>query len=523
MKRVLRVVCTSALVAVISSLANAQVETEHVAPVQLAQYPGAPLEDQHGNLWFSTVLNGLIRFDGSEFVTYTKEDGLGSNMIRDRIEAEDGTLWFATSGGLTKYDGESFTTLTEYEPITITRGWSDYGNHRDIWDVHIDRNDDLWIATLDGVFKHDGEEFVRFPMPVLAPKEKSEFAPSMVYCIYEDREGDLWFGTDGAGVVRYDGEKTVVYTMKANGLSSDNVCEILQDSRGDFWFGTSNGGLSKFDGKAFTTHLRNKEFSEHTGWGRFMSIHEDRNGDVWFGVSQQGGGVYRYDGNSFEYMSTDKGLGAGGVPSIREDRSGNMWFGTTTGVYHFDGERFINFTKSNPQLPTAPLNLDDWAPETFALPPGFAPELPVGSESLLFPPGWRDPDSENFWSYAFVMTIDEQPPEATRIQELLELYYDGLMSVFASGKEKESLITPTKVVVNQIKTNQYEANMHLVDAFATFEPVDIRVRIETVAAEDGHSQVRVQISRQPDDHQIWKELSAAIEHILESPPSEEHP
>ncbi|MEQ9206862.1 MAG: hypothetical protein RLN78_05815 [Phycisphaerales bacterium] len=177
----------------------------------------------------------------------------------------------------------------------------------------------------------------------------------------------------------------------------------------------------------------------------------------------------------------------------------------------------------DPQLADPEPNFDEWASETFALPPGFAPDLPVGSESLLFPPGWRDPDSENFWSYAFVMTIDEQPPEASRVQELLELYYDGLMSVFASGKQKESHIKPTKVVVNQIKTNQYVATMHLVDAFATFEPVEIKVRIETVAAEDGHSQVRVQISRQPDEHQIWKDLSAAIEHILESPPSEKHP
>lgn len=188
-----------------------------------------------------------------------------------------------------------------------------------------------------------------------------------------------------------------------------------------------------------------------------------------------------------------------------------------------DESGFETLTSNDPQLPDPKPNFDEWASETFALPPGFAPDLPAGSESLLFPPGWRDPDSENFWSYAFVMTIDEQPPEASRVQELLELYYDGLMSVFASGKDKESLITPAKVVVNQINSNRYEASMNLVDAFATFEPVDIRVRIETVAAEAGHSQVRVQISRQRDDHQIWKDLSAAIEHILESPPSEEHP
>jgi len=322
-----------------------------VAPVQISQYPGAPLEDRNGNLWFGTVLDGLIRYDGNEFVTFTKEDGLGGNMIRDIVEDEEGTLWVATSGGLSNFDGESFTTLVDYEPIKIENSFSEHGNHRDLWDILIDRNSDIWIATIDGVFRFDGELLTRFSMPVIASREKSEFAPKMVYCIYEDNDGDIWFGTDGAGVVRYDGESTVVYTSSSDGLSSDNVCEILQDKQGDFWFGTSNGGISHFNGHKFTTHLRNKEFSKHTGWGRFMSIHQDRNGDVWFGASQAGGGVYRYNGDSFEYFSENNGLGTGGVPSIREDRSGNVWFGTTAGVYFFDGEDFVNFTKDNPQVP----------------------------------------------------------------------------------------------------------------------------------------------------------------------------
>lgn len=38
-------------------------------------------------------------------------------------------------------------------------------------------------------------------------------------------------------------------------------------------------------------------------------------------------------------------------PSIREDRDGALWFGTTAGVYHYDGKRFINFSRSDPRLP----------------------------------------------------------------------------------------------------------------------------------------------------------------------------
>lgn len=66
------------------------------------------------------------------------------------------------------------------------------------------------------------------------------------------------------------------------------------------------------------------------------------------------------------------------------------------------------------------VSLDAWQAETFALPPAFAPELPAGAESLRFAPGWRDPSAENFWSYAFVMWIDEPAPDAARIGDLLE-------------------------------------------------------------------------------------------------------
>ena len=157
--------------------------------------------------------------------------------------------------------------------------------------------------------------------------------------------------------------------------------------------------------------------------------------------------------------------------------------------------------------------LEGWASETFALPPSCAPGLPEGSESLLFAPGWRDPESEHFWSYAFVMSIDEPVPGADRVGELVEAYYNGLISVFASNKERQVSITPVQVEVEQVSPNHYEAMMHTIDAFATFEPVDIRVVVETAADGDDHSRVRIQVSMQPEEHKIWRSLDAAIEQI----------
>lgn len=315
------------------------------APVQLARYPGAPFEDRSGNLWFSTVFEGLIRYDGEEFVTFTKEDGLAGDSVRDILEDDEGMLWIATTSGVSTYDGESFTTLTDYGDIPVTRTLTEGGDHRDVWDLMRDRRGELWIATAGGVFRHDETSFAPFELPVVAAPGSFEFTPKMVYCIFEDGDGALWFGTDGAGAVRYDGTSMTVYTEREHGLCSDRVSAILRDGRGDLWLGTSDGGVSRYDGSSFTTHMRSATFSEHTGWGRCLDILEDREGNVWFGVASTGGGVHRFDGEEFRHFSQEDGLGDGGVPSIREDRSGNLWLGTTAGVYRLEGERFVNFTR----------------------------------------------------------------------------------------------------------------------------------------------------------------------------------
>src|SRR5689334_24425300 len=56
-------------------------------------------QDHLGYMWFATY-GGLSRFDGGQFVTYTKDDGLSSNSTFDVVEDDQHRLVFATSGGV---------------------------------------------------------------------------------------------------------------------------------------------------------------------------------------------------------------------------------------------------------------------------------------------------------------------------------------------------------------------------------------------------------------------------------------
>ena len=352
--------------------------------LQLAQYPGAPFIASNGDLYFTTVLEGLLRYDGERFTSYTMADGLPSDMLRDLLEVDD-ELWVATTGGVAVFDGEAFRTLTEYAPVDVTYSMTEWGDHRDIWDLHVDRAGRTWATTMSGVFRLVEGRWERLELPVVAEPGAYEFTRRMVYGVYEDAAGDLWFQTDGAGVVRFaaDLSASTVYTVATHGLVDDRVCDVLQDASGAYWFGTSGGGVSRWsgvEGEPFTAHLQLAERSMHVGLGRVMSIAEDAEGDVWFGMAQQGGGAWRWSaegaakaggsegsampaagagdalerfvpasyadvaGGAFTYFGAEHGLG-GAVPSIDVDREGRLWFGTTEGVYYKEGERFVHLGK----------------------------------------------------------------------------------------------------------------------------------------------------------------------------------
>ena len=71
-----------------------------------------------------------------------------------------------------------------------------------------------------------------------------------VHAMLQDKTGDLWFASTGAGVYRYDGTSFTQDTQR-DGLRSNTVYAILDDTRGNIWFGT-NRGLSRYDGKTLS-------------------------------------------------------------------------------------------------------------------------------------------------------------------------------------------------------------------------------------------------------------------------------
>jgi len=80
---------------------------------------------------------------------------------------------------------------------------------------------------------------ISFIPPKLIKTQGSSEADN-VRCGLQDKNGNLWFGTTGEGVYRYDGKIFTQFTMK-DGLLSNCVWTILEDNKGNILFGTVEG------------------------------------------------------------------------------------------------------------------------------------------------------------------------------------------------------------------------------------------------------------------------------------------
>ncbi|MCB9303237.1 MAG: response regulator [Lewinellaceae bacterium] len=162
-----------------------------------------------------------------------------------------------------------------------------------------------------------------------------------VNCIFQDKQGYLWIGTDN-GLNRYDGYQFTVYEYRANdihSLSSNWVRAISEDQSGYLWVGTDKG-LNRFDPKT-------QQFNRLPQLGKgedtlqqdyIYCITESRQGGLWIG--SRVGGLHHYDPNTQQFEQIT--IGAKKQPfqevqCIYEGRQGALWIGVwQEGLYRLN-------------------------------------------------------------------------------------------------------------------------------------------------------------------------------------------
>ncbi len=287
--------------------------------------------DHEGLIWFGTEGGGVSLFDGKSFTNFNVTDGLAGNTVWRITQGTDGLIWFGCkAGGISYYEKNKSATGKE-QLINLSSSLS--LESKNVSGVIQDNSGKMWIGT-------NGNGIIRYDGPALnSYTHELGISNTIIWCINQDYTGNLWLGTNGGGVCRFDGKNYTTFTTR-QGLADDIVWSITGDKKGRIWFGTMNGGASCYDGKSFTNYTTQQGLAGNN----IRCITEDSRGRLWFGTFSSG--VSCFDGNSFVNYTTEQGLAGNTIRSITEDKEGKIWFASNDGgVSCFDGRSFYGFTR----------------------------------------------------------------------------------------------------------------------------------------------------------------------------------
>ena len=194
-----------------------------------------------------------------------------------------------------------------------------------------DRNGRLWIGTQNGAVHFDGKTFTHFD-------QNSIIFNNAVKTIYEDKMGNIWFGTIRKGLVRYNGYDFKNYRMD-NGLLSDIVNAVCDHKDSGIWVGTSEG-LNLLRSNTFINYTTSNGLVGNT----VFALHYDIHDNLWIATD---GGLSMFDGQKFTNYTVKDGLVSNVIFNIYEAHDGRLWLGTYQGVSVMDSGRFINYTAAD--------------------------------------------------------------------------------------------------------------------------------------------------------------------------------
>lgn len=217
---------------------------------------------------------------GLRFERFTTENGLSQNTILSILQDRNGHIWIGTEDGLNKFNGYSFQVYHD-NPVDKASLADDQ-----VWSLTEDGEGRIWIGHAKGISYI--QPFSGTIRNFLVEEGTLGFS---AYC---SRDGRIWFGTTGQGIIEIYKESTIRHKIQVPApegvnpktwelVSNYPLC-FLEDGQGRFWVGTRGAGLFLFSAGTFSRvpFQADKTMTIGDVW----SIVEDRSGKLYFGTTE---------------------------------------------------------------------------------------------------------------------------------------------------------------------------------------------------------------------------------------------
>ncbi|NKF49741.1 EAL domain-containing protein [Shewanella sp. WXL01] len=306
-------------------------------------------QQQNGYLWFASD-GGVSRFDGINFVHYRfspdEPRHISNNFVNEIVEDEQGNLWFATEDGLNKLLPDGSIEIYYQGHNGLPSSW--------ITDIYIDSKKQMWLGTGAGLAKANPDgSYTTFKLLHQTEDNQPNYYNSTIYSIVEDDNGAIWAGTDiGLAILKPGKSELVLFkeqdssyyldtyeAPKQTQFFGDYFLTAQKHENGKLLFGTQYSGLLILDpdtGKVDQYSATGSRIQ-----GRFIpnntieAITQKNASEYW--LSTNSGAIkLNIDTGEFEHIEPipfePTSLPSKYVNHIFIDNAGITWFATNQGV-----------------------------------------------------------------------------------------------------------------------------------------------------------------------------------------------
>lgn len=257
--------------------------------------------DTEGNLWGGTYRKGFFMLSDGSITSFSKSDGLTSNVITAITQIEGGKFLLGDeSGNLNLFSNGQISPYKEIISLPKAR----------LKHLFTDSQNRVWVSTYGGLVLHEGKNSKLF-------STDNGFPDNFVRNVFQDKNGKIWIGTKNAGLIKFNSENDWEIISSENGMSSNYIMSIEENSKGQLIIGTISGINILENGKVIKTIMLEDGLPSNFAFSTYST-------DKFLWIASNDG-LTGYSEEKIVRFNTENGLPSNIVYDIIADNSGNLW------------------------------------------------------------------------------------------------------------------------------------------------------------------------------------------------------